>query len=166
MIGGCATLAVMPPPAPTYVERLSVRRRWWFVVVAIALFGGLEVSAGLDRIGMTVTLGIALLVAGTLLLGVGRTIVRVDPTGVHVAGRTMSFDEMESAEGLDRERTRHQLGPAADPAAFLVIRGFIPESVLIRPLDPRPTPYWLVSTRHPAEFVAAVETSARAYLNR
>jgi hypothetical protein len=156
----------MPAPAPTYVERLSVRRRWWVVVIAIALFGGLEVSAGLDWIGTTVTLGLALLVAGVLLLGVGRTVVRVDAGGVHVAGRTMTFDEMESAEGLDRERTRLQLGPAADPAALLVVRGFIPQSVLIRPLDPRPTPYWLVSTRHPAEFVAAVEMAARAYLNR
>jgi len=156
----------MPPPASSYVERLSVRRRWWFVVLAIALFGGLEVSAGLDEIGTTVTLGLALLIAGSLLVGVGRTVVRVDQGGVHVAGRTMTYDEMESAEGLDRAHTRAQLGPAADPAAFLVVRGFIPESVLIRPLDAQPTPYWLISTLHPERFVAAIESAARAYLNR
>jgi hypothetical protein len=156
----------MPPATSSYVERLSVRRRWWFVVVAIALFGGLEVSAGLDEIGTTVTLGLALVIAGSLLIGVGRTVVRVDEGGVHVSGRTMTYDEMESAEGLDRARTRAQLGPAADPAAFLVVRGFIPESVLIRPLHAQPTPYWLISTRHPERFVAAIESAARTYLNR
>ena len=156
----------MPPTTPIYVERLSVRRRWWVIVVAIALFGGLEVSAGLDWIGTTVTLGVAALVAGLLLMGVGRPVVRIDEDGVHVGGRTLSFDDMESAEGLDRERTRLQLGPAADPAAFLVVRGYIPESVLIRPMNAHPTPYWLVSSRRPGELVAAVETAARAYLNR
>ena len=155
----------MPAETPIYLERLSVRRRWWVIVVAIALFGGLEVSAGLGRFGTTVTLGLAVFVAGILLLGVGRIVVRVDAGGVHVAGHTMTFDEMESAEGLNRERTRMQLGPGADPAAFLAVRGYIPESVLIRPLNAQPTPYWLISTRHPAEFVAAIETAARAYLS-
>jgi len=42
------------------------------------------------------------------------------------------------------------------------VRGYIREAVMIRPLDPQPTPYWLVSTRHPEQVIAAVEQAARA----
>jgi hypothetical protein len=156
----------MPPTAPVYVEQLSVRARWWLVVIAVAAFGSIEVSAGLGWLAALVTLAVAIGLAASLLAGVGRVVVRVDAGGVHAGKRSMGFEEMESAEGLDRTQTRIQLGPAADPSAYLFIRGYIPESVLIRPLDPDPTPYWLISTRRPAEFVAAVERAARIHLNQ
>jgi hypothetical protein len=65
-------------------------------------------------------------------------------------------------EGLDARQTRLLLGPEADPAARLVVRGYIREAVLIRPLRSTPVPYWLVSTRHPGDVIAAVERAARA----
>lgn len=148
--------------APAYAERLSIKARWWIVVLAVALFGASELFAGFD--GRVIAIVVAAVVVPTvvLLALAGRTVLRVDAAGIHVGSATMSFDEMDSVQALDAPTTRLMLGPQADPSARLFVRGFIRESVLIRPRDPRPVPYWLVSTRRPDAVIAAVETAARA----
>jgi hypothetical protein len=140
---------------------LSIRARWWVIVVVIALFGSSELFAGFD--GRVIAIVVAAVVVPTvvLLAFAGRTVLRVDADGIHVAGASMPFAEMDSVQALDRQETRLMLGPQADPAARLVVRGYIPASVIIRPLDTG-RPYWLVSTRHPPEVIAAVEQAARA----
>jgi hypothetical protein len=151
----------MPASPAVYVERLSIRARWWVIVVVIALFGSSELFAGFD--GRVIAIVVAAVVVPTvvLLAFAGRTVLRVDADGIHVAGASMPFAEMDSVQALDRQETRLMLGPQADPAARLVVRGYIPASVIIRPLDTG-RPYWLVSTRHPQEVIAAVEQAARA----
>ena len=152
--------------APAYVERLSVRPRWWIVVLAVALFGSSELFAGFD--GRVIAVVVAAVVVPTvaLLAMAGRTVLRVDAAGIHVGSATMSFDEMDSVQALDAPTTRLMLGPKADPAARLFVRGYIRESVLVRPLHPDPVPYWLVSTRRPDLVIAAVETAAQATPDR
>jgi hypothetical protein len=151
----------MPASPAVYVERLSIRARWWVIVLVIALFGSSELFAGFD--GRVIAIVVAAVVVPTvvLLAFAGRTVLRVDADGIHVAGASMPFAEMDSVQALDRQETRLMLGPQADPAARLVVRGYIPASVIIRPLDTG-RPYWLVSTRHPPEVIAAVEQAARA----
>jgi hypothetical protein len=148
--------------APVYVERLSIKPRWWAVVLAVALFGSSELFAGFG--GRVIAVVVAAVVVPTvvLLTLASRTVLRVDSDGIHVGGATMSYDEMDSVEALDPPTTRLMLGPQADPAARLFVRGYIREAVLIRPRNPTPTPYWLVSTRHPADVISAVEQAARA----
>jgi len=156
-----APLAV-PTDDVVYVERLTVRPIWWAVAIAVAVLGAAELAAGFHwRVGL-IALVVALAPTLSILAVLGRLTIRVDARGIHAGGRTMTYDEMESVEALDRKRTKEQAGPAADPAAFLVFRGYVPESVVVRPLDSRPVPYWLVSTRHPQQIVAAVEGAARA----
>ena len=152
----------VPTDDAGYVERLTVRPIWWVVALTIAVLGAAELAAGFAwQIGL-----IALVAAAaptlTVLGLLSRLTVRVDAVGIHAGGRTMTYDDMESVEALDHRRTKAQAGPAADPAAFMVFRGYIRESVLVRPLDAHPVPYWLVSTRNPQQVVAAVERAARA----
>lgn len=151
----------MPETGPTYVERLSVRARWWVVVIVIALGASTELFAGFTWPVITVVVTAVLVPTVGLLAWAGRTKLVVDAHGLTAAGQTMSFDDMESVEGLDAQQTRLLLGPDADPAARLVVRGYIREAVLVRPLRSEPTPYWLVSTRHPTQVIAAVERAAR-----
>jgi hypothetical protein len=152
----------VPADDALYVERLTVRPIWWVVALAIALGAASELAAGFSWPVGLVALAVAVVPTVGVLVVLSRLTVRVDRRGLHAGGRTMTYDEMESVEALDAGRTKAQAGPAADPAAFLVFRGYIRESVLVRPLDARPVPYWLVSTRHPAQVVAAVEQAARA----
>ena len=151
----------MPSPPPVYVERLSIRARWWAVVLTIALFGSTELFAGFSGRVVAVVVTAVVVPTAVLLALAGRTTLRVDAEGVSAGGQTMRFDDMDSVQSLDAQETRLLLGPQADPAARLVIRGYIRESVLLRPADPEPVPYWLVSTRHPQQVIDAVERAAR-----
>lgn len=147
---------------PAYAERLGVRGRWWAVVLAGAVFASVELFAGFTGPVIAVIVA-AVMVPTIVLLALSmRLVLVVDRVGIHVGGQTMRFDEMESVEGLDTQRTRLLLGPDADPAARLFVRGYIHESVQVRPLRSQPVPYWLVSTRHPDRVTAAVEQAARA----
>ena len=161
------TVAVVAPwgvpiEDAVYVERLAVRPVWWVVALAIAVLGAGELAAGFDWRVALIVLAAAAVPTVTILVVLSRLTVRVDAVGIHAGGRTMTYDEMESVEALDPKATKAQAGPAADPAAFLVFRGYIPEAVVVRPRDPRPVPSWLVSSRRPAQIVAAVEQAARA----
>jgi hypothetical protein len=152
----------MPAPAPIYVERLAIRPRWWAITLLIALVGSSELFAGFALPVIAVVVPAVLLPTLVLLALASRTVLRVDSVGVHVGKSSMPYDEMESVEGLDGPRTRLLLGPQADPAARLFVRGFIRESVVVRAMRSEPVPYWLISTRHPDRVIAAVEQAARA----
>lgn len=156
----------MPAAAPLYVERLSVRARWWVVVLAIALFGSAELFAGFGGRVIAIVVAVVVVPTVTMLTLTGRTVLRVDHEGLHVGSATMTYEDMESVEALDAPATRLLLGPQADPTARLFVRGYIRQAVVVRPLHGEPAPYWLVSTRHPQQVIAAVEQAARATLGR
>jgi hypothetical protein len=150
----------MPPNparnAPIYAERLSVPGRWWLIATAGVAVGGAEVWAGFSwRVIAVVYAAMAIPVAA-LLWKIGSTTVTVDADGLHAGGRTLALADMSAAAVLDRDETRRWLGPGADPAAHVVARGFVHRALLIRPVEPAGTPYWLVSTRHPEELLAVL----------
>jgi hypothetical protein len=64
-------------------------------------------------------------------------------------------------EVLDAERMRQARGPDLDARAYLCLRGWIATGVLVELRDTEdPTPYWLVSSRRPAELAAAISAAA------
>ena len=142
--------------APIYSERLSVPARWWLIAAAGVAVGAAEIFAGFNwQIALIVYAALALPVTA-LLLAMSSTTISVDAGGLHAGGRTLRLAEMSAAAVLDADETRRWLGPGADPAAYVVARGFVRRSVLIRLVDPSTTPYWLVSSRHPDELLAAL----------
>src|SRR5690242_20176924 len=85
----CATLPFMPPRpaiyvAPAYVERLSIKARWWGVVIAVALFGSSELFAGFDGRVIAVVTAAVVLPTVVLLTLASRTVLRIDAGGIHV----------------------------------------------------------------------------------
>jgi len=61
---------------------------------------------------------------------------------------------------LDPAQKRAALGAQADPLAFVVLRPWIRGAVLVVLDDPAdPTPYWVVSTRHPERLVRALRAA-------
>lgn len=57
----------------------------------------------------------------------------------------------------DAEAMRTALGPALDARAFVCLRAWARTGVQVQLTDPAdPTPYWLLSTRRPAELAAAL----------
>lgn len=154
----------MPEPA-AYDERLSVPLRWWafatmfWASVLVAFLVATPIWVAVATTAALVAVG------GGVLVGYGSARLRVRD-GVLVAGRArIPVAELGEVEPLDRESMRLLAGPEADVRAYLVIRPYLRRGVRVDVADPAdPTPYWLLSTRHPdrlAEALAAARARAR-----
>lgn len=104
-------------------------------------------------------------VAVLLITGVGATValvataplLRVDARGLQAGVAVLPWEAMGRVRALDRDATRQASGPRAHRAAFFLLRGWLPESVIIEVVDAQdPHPYWHVSTRRRDDLVAAL----------
>jgi Protein of unknown function (DUF3093) len=159
-----ATLAdVNATPAMMYRERLRVPVSWWFLGflagVTIWLTFGVVLSLTAATI---VALASAVLIAASLI-AFGSAVVAVNPEGFRAGGAVLPLWAVGAVTPLDADATRTLAGPQADPRAFLLLRGYIPTAVRVEVADQSdPTPYWLVSTRHPLRCAAALQAAKAA----
>ncbi len=143
-----------------YRERLGVPASWWLAGLSIVLILGSTLWAGFSVvIALVIYLGLGGLLA-LALLTLGSITIEVTGSEVIVGSRRLAIDQISEVSALDPAQTTALRGPRADPAACLVIRPYLAESVYLgitgRPAD---QPYWLIATRKPAEFAAAVQTA-------
>ena len=119
-------------------------------VSAVALYAG----PGAALVASLVTAaGVA-----AVLITYGTCLVQVDEGGLRAGSALLEWDGMGTVVSHDPAATDVRLGTGADPAAWLMIRGYVHESVEVAVADPGdPHPYWLLSTRHPQDLVAAIE---------
>ena len=149
--------------AGSYQERLFVPLRWW--VQATMLLASLWLAFIVSMpatAAWTATAALVLVTfAGFVWLGTARVEVR---DGVLYAGPAhISVDLIGPAETLDPEETRRVHGVEADARAFLLTRPYLKRAVRIPVRDPAdPTPYWLLSTRHPDELAAVLALAGPA----
>jgi Protein of unknown function (DUF3093) len=145
-----------------YHERLVAPATWWLWSTGCVLMFGTLVWAG-----FSLTVGIAVyavLEAGCawLLLSWGAITIEVTSDELRVGSRRLPLASAGEVAALDEVQTRALRGPRADPAAVLVVRPYLPESVYVevaRPADSAGPPYWLIATRKPAELAAAIEAA-------
>jgi len=140
-----------------YDERLGVPLRWWALAtmflasVLLAFLVALPAGVAFGSVAFMVLAVVALF----LSYGAARVTVQ---DGEFVAGSAripVSF--LASPVALDAEEARRAMGVEADARAFLVIRPYLKRAVRVDVVDPAdPTPYWLVSTRHPRRLAAAL----------
>jgi hypothetical protein len=101
-------------------------------------------------------------VAAAALLWLGRIEVCVtndDGGGVELwAGEAhLPTTVVARFAGVPRSAKSAALGRQLDPAAYVVHRGWVGPMVLLVLDDPDdPTPYWLVSCRHPQQVLSAL----------
>ena len=143
-----------------YHERLHVPAAWWLAGLAAVALLGAELAAGF---GWLVALIIYLVIGSgyaLLLVSWGRVSVGVGD-GELTAGRArLPLPAVGDVAELDPAQTRALRGPNADPAALIVMRPYLRRAVYVEVTDPSlGSPYWLVSTRHPAELAAAITRS-------
>jgi hypothetical protein len=144
-------------PRPAYDERLGVPLRWWALAtmflasVLLAFLVALPAGVAFGAIGVLVAL------VGTLFLGYGAARLTIDG-GEFVAGTArIPVTFLADPVALDAEASKRAIGVEANARAYIVIRPYLKRSVKITVLDPAdPTPYWLVSTRHPRQLAAAL----------
>lgn len=141
----------------TYTERLIVPWWWWPVALGVATFLAAEVFLGAPT--PLAWLPYAVFLAGTAtgLVALGRIRVRVADGELIVDDAHIPMRYLAEVNIIDIEAKRALLGPLATRYAFVIQRPWIREAVRVAIDDPAdPTPYWLISTRHPAALAAAI----------
>jgi Protein of unknown function (DUF3093) len=144
-----------------YRERLTVPWWWWPPGLGLAALIALEVNQGVPAIPVWVPYAVLLPVAAIALLWLGRMEVRVvagpDETELWVGAAHLPVSVVSRSAEVPRSAKSAALGRQLDPAAFTVHRAWVGSMVLLVLEDPDdPTPYWLVSCRHPGRVLAAL----------
>lgn len=147
--------------APAFTERLWPGPVGWVTLVGLAAMLGvalLPVSPVAAAAGVVVGL-----VGGGAAVAALASRVRVADGELHAGSAHIPLTLLRDARPLDAEQTRHELGPGLDARAYLCQRGWVRTAVRVELDDPAdPTPYWLVSTRRPAELARALGAPAEA----
>ena len=142
-----------------YNERLHVPLRWWVQGIMLIASFWLALVVAVPQFEALVWGLTALVVA--LMAGAFRAYgARVEVTdSTFRAGRAcIELNHVGTVEHLDAQRTRAVAGVEADARALLVLRPYLKNSVKVEITDPNdPTPYWLVSTRHPQQLAEALQ---------
>jgi hypothetical protein len=150
----------VPSPA-AYSERLSVPLRWWVQATMLLATLWLAFVVAMPGWAAWSATGLLLLLTVGLFVWFGSAEVAVRDDVLHAGRAHIPVGLVGPAEPLDPEETRRVHGVDADARAFLLTRPYLRRAVRIPVLDPAdPTPYWLVSTRHPDELAAALDAAA------
>lgn len=148
-----------------YRERLSVPWWWWLPGFGLAGLIAYEVDMGIDALPDWVPFAVLLPVAAVVLVWFGRTEVRVlggpgesgGDVELWVGAAHLPMSVVSRRALVPRTAKSAALGRQLDPAAYVVHRAWVGPMVLLVLDDPDdPTPYWLVSTRHPERVLAAL----------
>jgi hypothetical protein len=117
------------------------------------------VFAPLDRT-IALVIGAVVGIGVVALLVVGAPVIEVRD-GMLRAGRARIPVELLGAPViLVEDQARHARGPGLDPRSWHVIRGGIDGIVVTDVTDPDdPTPAWVMSSRTPDRFAAALRTA-------
>jgi hypothetical protein len=141
-----------------YRERLGVPASWWLLAALCVLMLGTTLWAGLSLIAAA---AVYIVMGGAVTAGLlmwGAITIEVADAELRVGSQRLPLGEAGEVAALDQAQTRALRGPRADPAAYLLVRPYLPKAVYIeiagRPAD---RPYWLVATRRPAELAAALQ---------
>jgi Protein of unknown function (DUF3093) len=162
-----------------YRERLRVPWWWWLPGLGLAGLIALEVNQGVPALPNWVPFAVLLPVAAVVLLWFGKTEVRVvaadarskegsadvrskggsgaGETELWVGSAHLPVSVIARSAEVPKSAKSAALGRQLDPAAFVVHRAWVGPMVLLILDDPDdPTPYWLVSCRHPERALAAL----------
>lgn len=149
--------SVLVDPGPRYYERLSVPLRWWAITtmfLASVLLAFLVATPASVAFGTT---GALTLFVGAVFLSYGSARVEVRDGQFWAGNAHIPIGFLRDPQALDTDAARRTLGVDADARAYLLVRPYLKRAVLVRLVDPAdPTPYWLVSTRHPRQLATAL----------
>ena len=143
----------------TFDERLTPP--WWLWVIGEVLVAVLAFSFYV-AVGAAPAAAVLVLFGGAFgwVLVTAAAVVRVEGETLTAGRAHIPVSALGPVVVLDAELARAVRGPESDPAAYHLIRGWVPAGVKAAVVDPNdPTPYWFVATRRPAELAAAIEAA-------
>lgn len=147
----------------SYSERLHVPLRWWVQATMFLATVWLAFTVATPLWFAWAATAVLLGIVFGLFAWVGATRIEVRDGVLYAGPAHIAVDLLGAAEPLDKDATRRVHGVEANARAFLHTRPYISRSVKVAVADPRdPTPYWLISTRHPRRLAAALVSTSTA----
>jgi hypothetical protein len=147
--------------ATTVIYRERLRTPWWWYPIAIGVACLLAAEFHMAGLRLTDWIPYGTLVPLSVLVvwWLGHHRVEVTDGELRVRDAHLPLQYVSGAVALDPQTLRLVVGREGDPAAFVAIRPWIGPGVQVW-LDDEddPTPYWVVSTRHPQRLLAAVRS--------
>jgi hypothetical protein len=143
--------------AVEYAERLTMP--WWWYPIGAGVAAILAAEFHLADRSITDWLPYTILVPLTLgiVWSLGRSRVQVGGSEFTARDAHLPLSAVSGVVALDAVTLRRVVGREGDPSAFVMIRPWIGPGIQLWLDDPDdPTPYWVVSTRHPAQLVAVI----------
>jgi hypothetical protein len=140
-----------------YRERLYVTWYWWLLPLVGAGLLAAEVHLGYPGVRAWLPYVLLLPLTALLIWRAGRTGVRVQDGELWVGNAHLPLRFVGEVQIVSAKDKRRVLGPHLDPAAFVLHRGWIGPVIRLRLTDSEdPTPYWVISTRHPDRLAEAL----------
>lgn len=140
--------------AVLYRERLRTPLWWYAVGLFVASLIAAEFHIGGYNLTDWIPWSTLLPLSVLIVFWLGRSKLEVSDGEVRVRGAHIPFRFVSGVVGLDQKTLRRVVGREGDPAAFVSIRPWIGPGVQLWIDDPDdPTPYWVLSTRHPDKLV-------------
>jgi hypothetical protein len=141
-----------------YRERLWPA--WWvFLSTGLVVPASLLVFLPISQLAGVVA---AVVLYGTIVavLLLTAPVIEVDAELLRCGRARIPLALVRGAEAFEGREATAERGVRLDARAWLLIRGWVPDVVRITLDDPEdPTPYWLVSSRHPRELARVLDAS-------
>jgi hypothetical protein len=139
------------------------RERLWappilYLATALVIPASLLVFLPINR-AVGVGTAIGMYAAALVLLHVLAPVIEVTDTEFRAGRAHLPRTAIGEVNGYDGGAATTQRGPALDARAWTLFRGYVHGVVRVAVADDQdPTPYWLVSVRHPDRVVAALRS--------
>jgi membrane protein implicated in regulation of membrane protease activity len=144
-------------PSATVLFREKLWPTFWIWLIAVGLAAaGILVFAPIS-LGAGFTAAAVLFVIIAVLLLTSTPTITVTPVTLQVGRATIERRFVGNATAFRGKEATAERGVRLNGLAYLCIRGWVDPVVRIEITDPADkTPYWLASTRHPEDLVAAL----------
>jgi hypothetical protein len=146
--------------ATSYREALRTPWWWYLVAVGVAVLLGAEFHMADAELTDVVPYAVLVPLAVFIVWWIGHNRLEIRDGELRIRGAHLPLRCVSGVVGLDPRTLRRVVGREGDPAAFVAIRPWVGPGVQLWLDDPEdPTPYWIVSSRHPDEVVRIIRAS-------
>jgi hypothetical protein len=136
-----------------------LRTPWWWYLVAVGVACILAGEFHISGLPLTDWIPFGTLIPLSVLAVwfLGRSALEIADAEVRIRGAHLPLRYVSGVVALDATTLRRVVGREGDPAAYVSIRPWVGPGVQLWLDDPDdPTPYWIVSTRHPDRVVSII----------
>jgi hypothetical protein len=152
---------MLAPVTDAFHERLWPGPGGWLIAAGLGSLIGLVLFP--VSLALAWAVGIAAVIVALVVTVALTPRVAVAGGELRAGAAHIPVSLLGDATTLSGEALRTALGPDLDARAHVCLRGWIHSAVRVELMDPEdPTPYWIVSTRRPAELAAAVQHASPA----